>query len=174
MTDDAREEALRLAREAGFTHEFIQEEWPIVVDALIRFVELARAPLQKRIEELEHPRVSREEWRNLSQIQHELLNGMERDLKQARARIAELEQARTRPVHLSGKFPWDKETAEAVTSLAVAAVNQHYARPGWRWVPEEPTQEMVSAYWQSPSSPSFDYNGWKALLAATPTPEDQP
>jgi len=51
-------------------------------------------------------------------------------------------------------------------------------RPGWVWVPEEPTEAMVHAYWLDIETPMLSYetpraaltSRWKALLAAAPQP----
>jgi hypothetical protein len=51
-------------------------------------------------------------------------------------------------------------------------------RPGWVWVPEEPTEAMVHAYWLDIETPMLSYetpraaltSRWKALLAAVPAP----
>jgi len=69
-------------------------------------------------------------------------------------------------VHLSGRFPWDKETSEAVTSLAVAAVSQRY-------------DAMLRVCYQrlregSTISEAMTFEAWKKLIAEQAEWPNQP
>jgi hypothetical protein len=72
---------------------------------------------------------------------------------------------------LDKTLPW----GDRMEFIILAALTSSRAAPapvpeGWRIVPIEPTEEMISA-WREVFSPwPYENDAWKALLAATPAP----